>query len=166
MYPWDIQWQVRNMCLLPEASRLKHIVQTQPFRCWSCVLPRLPQDPPRFRVKSRVLAAGSLQDKGPPCGTVWKRNWPLSLAAELKALSASAEASLVSTSWELLWTLPRGGPLPAPSTAPGRPSSVLSAHRKPGDFGLAGSTSSPYRLPRAQTASGFWAAIKVLLSTT
>ena len=43
------------MCLLPEASRLKHIVQKQPFRCWSCVLPHLPQDPPRFRVKSRVL---------------------------------------------------------------------------------------------------------------
>ena len=43
------------MCLLPEASRLKHIVQTQPFRCWSCVLPRLHQDTPQFRVKSRVL---------------------------------------------------------------------------------------------------------------
>lgn len=117
-----------------------------------------PLPPSRFRVRSRVLGQDGRQAD-------FRIKGPLVAPSE-KETGCSRSQLARGLSGRHLLRAALNAPLPAPSTAPGRPSSVLSAHRKPGDAGLAANTSSPYRLPWAQTASGFRAAIQALLLTT
>lgn len=111
-----------------------------------------PLPPNRFRVRSRVLGQDGRQAD-------FRVKGPLVAPSEKETGCSRSQLAPGLSGRHLLRAalnapLPGGGPLPAPSTAPGRPSSVLSAHRKPGDAGLAANTSSPYRLPWAKQQEG------------
>lgn len=111
-----------------------------------------PLPPNRFRVRSRVLGQDGRQAD-------FRVKGPLVAPSEKETGCSRSQLAPGLSGRHLLRAalnapLPGGGPLPAPSTAPGRPSLVLSAHRKPGDAGLAANTSSPYRLPWAKQQVG------------